>query len=64
MKWGEVTMEHCCRGSDNEGVIDRGVVQMQCGELIIKQLAMLSQPHTHPPRVKLQEQASFYLNSN
>ena len=41
MKWGEVTMEHCCRGSDNEGVINRGVVQLQCGELIMKQLAIL-----------------------
>ena len=35
MKWGEVTMEHCCRGSDNEGVINSDMVDIQCGELII-----------------------------
>ena len=37
MKWGEVTKEHCCRGSDYVGVINGDVVDIQCGELIIKQ---------------------------
>ena len=41
MKWGEVTWNTVAEAQIMKGLINRGVVQLQCGELIMKQLAIL-----------------------